>query len=160
MSELFNTLQVYLGSYYVNNFNEFGRTWQVNLQADPEFRKKVPDVRELQVRNNRGQMVRIGTLLDVRDTSGPVMVMRYNLYSAATVTGNAAPGGSSGKAMELMETIANQELPSSMAYEWTDLAYLQSQAGNTAMYFFALGRRVRVLGAGRAIRELVVCRLP
>jgi multidrug efflux pump len=138
VSELFNTLQVYLGSYYVNNFNEFGRTWQVNLQADPEFRKKVPDVRELQVRNNRGQMVRIGTLLDVRDTSGPVMVMRYNLYSSATVTGNAAPGGSSGKAMELMETIANQELPSSMAWEWTDLAYLQSQAGNTAMYFFAL----------------------
>jgi len=138
VSELFNTLQVYLGSYYVNNFNEFGRTWQVNLQADPEFRKKVPDVRELQVRNNRGQMVRIGTLLDVRDTSGPVMVMRYNLYSAATVTGNAAPGTSSGDAMQLMETIANQELPASMAWEWTDLAYMQSQAGNTAMYFFAL----------------------
>ncbi|HEX4414507.1 MAG TPA: efflux RND transporter permease subunit [Lacipirellulaceae bacterium] len=138
VSELFNTLQVYLGSYYVNNFNEFGRTWQVNLQADPEFRKKVPDVRELQVRNNRGQMVRIGTLLDVRDTSGPVMVMRYNLYSSATVTGNAAPGSSSGNAMELMETIANQELPASMAWEWTDLAYLQSQAGNTAMFFFAL----------------------
>ncbi len=138
VSELFNTLQVYLGSYYVNNFNEFGRTWQVNLQADPEFRRKVPDVRELQVRNNRGQMVRIGTLLDVRDTTGPVMVMRYNLYSAATVTGNAAPGGSSGTAMQLMETIAQKELPSSMAYEWTDLAFMQSQAGNTAMWFFAL----------------------
>jgi hydrophobe/amphiphile efflux-1 (HAE1) family protein len=138
ISELFNTLQVYLGSYYVNNFNEFGRTWQVNLQADPEFRKKVPDVRELQVRNNRGQMVRLGTLLDVRDTSGPVMVMRYNLYSAATVTGTASPDGSSGKAMELMQTIADKELPSTMAYEWTDLAYMQSQAGNSAMYFFAL----------------------
>ncbi len=138
VSELFNTLQVYLGSYYVNNFNEFGRTWQVNLQADPEFRRKVPDVRELQVRNTRGQMVRIGTLLDVRDTTGPVMVMRYNLYSAATVTGNAAPGGSSGTAMQLMETIAQKELPSSMAYEWTDLAYMQSQAGNAAMWFFAL----------------------
>jgi multidrug efflux pump len=138
VSELFNTLQVYLGSYYVNNFNEFGRTWQVNLQADPEFRRKVPDVRELQVRNSRGQMVRIGTLLDVRDTTGPVMVMRYNLYSAATVTGNAAPGGSSGTAMQLMETIAQKELPSSMAYEWTDLAFMQSQAGNTAMWFFAL----------------------
>jgi multidrug efflux pump len=135
---LFNTLQVYLGSYYVNNFNEFGRTWQVNLQADPQFRKKVPDVRELQVRNKTGQMVRLGTLLDVRDTSGPVMVMRYNMYSSATVTGTAAPGESSGTAMELMQTIARQELPSTMAYEWTDLAYLQSQAGNTAMFFFAL----------------------
>ena len=138
VSELFNTLQVYLGSYYVNNFNEFGRTWQVNLQADPEFRKKVPDVRELQVRNNRGQMVRLGALLDIRDTSGPVMVMRYNMYTSATVTGAAGPGGSSGKAMELMQTIADRELPPTMAYEWTDLAYLQSQAGNTAMYFFAL----------------------
>lgn len=138
VADLFNTLQVYLGSYYVNNFNQFGRTWQVNLQADPQFRKKIPDVRELQVRNNRGDMVRLGTLLDVRDTSGPVMVMRYNMYSAATVTGTAGPGGSSGTAMKLMEEIADQELPKTMAYEWTDLAYLQSQAGNTAMFFFAL----------------------
>jgi multidrug efflux pump subunit AcrB len=138
VSDLFNTLQVYLGSFYVNNFNQFGRTWQVNLQADPQFRKKVPDVRELQVKNNRGQMIRIGTLLNVRDTSGPVMVMRYNMYSAATVTGAAGPGGSSGRAMELLETIAGEELPSTMAYEWTDLAYLQSQAGNAAMFFFAL----------------------
>ena len=138
VSDLFNTLQVYLGSYYVNNFNQFGRTWQVNLQADPQFRKKVPDVRELQVRNKSGQMVRLGTLLDVRDTSGPVMVMRYNMYSSATVTGTAGPGESSGTAMELMQTIAEQELPSNMAYEWTDLAYLQSQAGNAAMFFFAL----------------------
>ncbi len=138
VSELFNTLQVYLGSYYVNNFNQFGRTWQVNLQADPEFRKKVPDVRELQVRNNRGQMVRLGTMLDVRDTSGPVMVMRYNMYSSATVTGTAGPGESSGTAMDLMQTIADRELPPTMAYEWTDLAYLQSQAGNSAMFFFGL----------------------
>jgi multidrug efflux pump subunit AcrB len=138
VADLFNTLQVYLGSYYVNNFNQFGRTWQVNLQADPRFRKKIPDVRELQVRNNRGDMVRLGTLLDVRDTSGPVMVMRYNMYSAATVTGTAGPGGSSGTAMKLMEEIADQELPKTMAYEWTDLAYLQSQAGNTAMFFFGL----------------------
>jgi multidrug efflux pump len=83
-------------------------------------------------------MVRLGTLLDVRDTSGPVMVMRYNMYSAATVTGTAGPGGSSGTAMKLMEEIADQELPKTMACEWTDLAYLQSQAGNTAMFFFGL----------------------
>ena len=92
VSDVFNTLQVYLGSYYVNNFNEFGRTWQVNVQADQRFRDQVDDIRQLQVRNNQGQMVRLGTLLDVRDTSGPVMVMRYNMYSAAAITGNAAPG--------------------------------------------------------------------
>ena len=92
VSDVFNTLQVYLGSYYVNNFNEFGRTWQVNVQADPRFRDQVADIRQLQVRNNQGQMIRLGTLLDVRDTSGPVMVMRYNMYSAAAITGNAGAG--------------------------------------------------------------------
>ena len=81
VSDVFNTLQVYLGSYYVNNFNEFGRTWQVNVQADARFRDRVADIQQLQVRNNQGQMVRLGTLLTVRDTSGPVTVMRYNMYS-------------------------------------------------------------------------------
>ena len=83
VSDVFNTLQVYLGSFYVNNFNEFGRTWQVNVQADQRFRDRVRDIRQLKVRNNQGQMIPLGTLLDVRDTSGPVMVMRYNMYSAA-----------------------------------------------------------------------------
>jgi multidrug efflux pump subunit AcrB len=138
VSDVFNTLEVYLGSYYVNNFNEFGRTWQVNVQADPRFRNQVSDIRQLQVRNNQGQMVRLGTLLDVRDTSGPVMVMRYNMYSAAAITGDAAPGTSSGQAVALAQEIAAEELPRSMASEWTELAYLQLQAGNTAMWFFAL----------------------
>jgi multidrug efflux pump len=138
VADLFNTLQIYFGSYYVNNFNEFGRTWQVNVQADPRFRNQVPDVRQLQVRNNQGQMVRLATLMTVRDTTGPVMVMRYNLYSAAAITGEAAEGTSSGQAVELAQKIAESELPRSMAYEWTDLAYLQLQAGNSAMYFFAL----------------------
>jgi multidrug efflux pump len=138
VSDVFNTLQVYLGSYYVNNFNQFGRTWQVNVQADPKFRGQVPDIRQLQVRNNQGQMIRLATLLDVRDTSGPVMVMRYNMYSAAAITGDASPGTSSGQAVALMQDIARKEMPRSMAFEWTDLAYLQLQAGNTAMFFFAL----------------------
>jgi multidrug efflux pump subunit AcrB len=137
-NDVFNTLQVYLGSYYVNNFNEFGRTWQVNVQADPKFRSKVSDIGQLQVRNNQGQMVRLGTVLDVRDTSGPVMVMRYNLYSAAAVTGNPGPGTGSQQAVDLMQGVAGRELPRSMRYEWTELAYLQNQAGNTAMWFFAL----------------------
>jgi multidrug efflux pump subunit AcrB len=138
ISDVFNTLQVYMGSYYVNNFNEFGRTWQVNIQADPRFRSQVTDIRQLQVRNNQGQMIRLGTLLDVRDTSGPVMVMRYNMYSASAITGDAAPGTSSGQAVALAKEIAQQELPQAMAYEWTELAYLQLQAGNTAMWFFVL----------------------
>src|SRR5439155_3216632 len=103
VSDVFNTLQVYLGSYYVNNFNEFGRTWQVNVQADPRFRSQVSDIRQLQVRNNQGQMIRLGTVLDVRDTSGPVMVLRYNMYSAAAITGDAAPGTSSRQAVALMQ---------------------------------------------------------
>jgi multidrug efflux pump len=139
VSDVFNTLQVYLGSYYVNNFNEFGRTWQVNVQADPSFRGEAPDIRQLQVRNNQGQMIRLGTLLDVRDdASGPVVVLRYNMYSAAAITGNPAAATSSGQAVALMRQIAEKELPRSMAYEWTDLAFLQLQAGNTAMFFFGL----------------------
>jgi multidrug efflux pump len=138
VSDIFNTLQVYLGSYYVNNFNQYGRTWQVNIQADQKFRYDVSDIRQLQVRNSLGQMVRLGTLLDVRDISGPVMVMRYNMYSSAAVNGDAAPGTSSGQAVSMLQELARQELPRSMAFEWTDLAFLQLQAGNTAMYFFFL----------------------
>jgi multidrug efflux pump len=137
-SDVFNTLQVYLGSYYVNNFNEFGRTWQVNVQADTKFRGEPIDIRQLQVRNNQGQMIRLGTLLDVRDSSGPVLVLRYNLYTAAAITGDAAPGTSSGQAVSMMQDLAKQELPRSMDSEWTELALLQLQAGNSAMYFFFL----------------------
>jgi multidrug efflux pump len=138
VSDVFTTLQVYLGSYYVNNFNEFGRTWQVNIQADPKFRNQVPDIRQLQVRNNQGKMVRLGTFLDVRDTVGPVMVMRYNMYSSTAITGNPAPGTSSGEAIQLMEQVAEKELPRSMAYDWTELTYMQLQAGNSAMFVFFL----------------------
>ncbi|HZZ72885.1 MAG TPA: efflux RND transporter permease subunit [Pirellulales bacterium] len=138
ISDIFSTLQVYLGSFYVNNFNEFGRTWQVNVQADARFRDQEPDIRQLQVRNSQGQMVRLGTMLDVRYVSGPAMVMRYNLYSTAAINGDASPGTSSGEAVALMQEIAQQELPHSMVAEWTDLALLQLQAGNTAMYSFIL----------------------
>ncbi len=138
VSDVFNTLQVYLGSFYVNNFNEFGRTWQVNVQADQRFRDRVRDIRQLQVRNNQGQMIRLGTLMDVRDTSGPVMEMRYNMYAATAITGNTAPGISSGEGIDLMQEIAEKELPRSMGYDWTELTYLQLQAGNVAIYVFTL----------------------
>ena len=138
VSEVFNALQVYFGSYYVNNFNDFGRTWQVNIQADQVFREHGRDIRQLQVRNNRGDMVRLGTLVSLRSTSGPVMVMRYNLYSATAITGNTAPGTSSGQAIDLMQEIADQELPRSMASDWTEIAFMQLQAGQTAILVFAL----------------------
>jgi hydrophobe/amphiphile efflux-1 (HAE1) family protein len=138
VSDVFTTLQVYVGSYYVNNFNEFGRTWQVVVQADPRYRDRVHDLRQLQVRNRQGQMIRLGTLLDVRDTSGPVLQMRYNMYAAAAITAGTVPGTSSGQAVDRMQEITDQELPRSMASEWTELTFLQLQAGSEAMGVFAL----------------------
>jgi hydrophobe/amphiphile efflux-1 (HAE1) family protein len=138
VSDVFNTLQYYLGSYYVNNFNQFGRTWQVNIQAEDRYRDRVRDIRQFQVKNSQGQMVELGTLLSVRSTSGPVLVMNYNLYSAAAITGNTAPGTSSSQAVSLMQQIARKKLPRSMAYDWTESTYLQNQTGNTAIYVFAL----------------------
>jgi multidrug efflux pump subunit AcrB len=138
VSDIFSTLQVYLGSYFVNNFNEFGRTWQVNIQADPKFRSRAPDILQLQVRNSQGQMVRLGTVMTVHDTSGPVVVMRYNMYSAAAITGNPSQGTGSGEAIKIMENLATSELSQGMKFDWTELAYLQNQAGNSAMWFFLL----------------------
>jgi multidrug efflux pump subunit AcrB len=136
LSAVFDTLQVYLGGYYVNDFNEFGRTWQVNLQADSPFRLDPDTVRQLKVRNSQGQMIPLGTVATVRDSSGPVMVTRYNLYPAAAVSGNSLPGVSSGTVIQTMDRLAEQVLPQSMKAEWTELTLLQILAGNTAIYAF------------------------
>jgi hydrophobe/amphiphile efflux-1 (HAE1) family protein len=138
LSDLFDTLQVYMGSLYVNNFNEFGRSWQVNVQADARFRATFDDVEQMKVRNNAGGMIPLSTLLQARDMSGPVMVLRYNMYPAATINGNPTPGVSSGQAVTLMEQVAKQELPRAMLAEWTELTLMQNEAGNTAMYVFLL----------------------
>ena len=138
ISDVFTTLQGYIGSYYVNNFNEFGRTWQVNIQADQRFRGQVHDILQFQVKNNQGQMVRLKTFMDVRDVTGPVVVLRYNMYSAAAITADVAPDTSSGEAVAQLREAAEQVLPRSMAFEWTDLAYLQLQAGNQAMILFGV----------------------
>src|SRR5262249_23098015 len=138
LSDLFNTLQIYLGSYYVNNFNEFGRSWQVNVMADTRYRRRGNDITPLQVANRKGQMIPLSTVLKVREITGPLLLMRYNMYSATAITGNLAPGTSSGQAIALVEGIADKTLPPSMAYDWTELIYMQLQAGNTAMYVFAL----------------------
>jgi len=139
LSDVFSSLQVYLGSYYVNNFNQFGRTWQVNVQADPAFRNRVHDIRRLQVRNSQGQMIPLASLLSIRGQGGPVSLMRYNMYSATAITGNAAPGVSSGQATAEMAVIADRQMPrETMAREWTELAYLQEDAGNLALFIFGL----------------------
>ncbi len=138
MDEVFNTLQVYLGSLYVNDFNRFGRTWQVNVQAAANFRGDAEDLKKLKVRNTAGRMVPLASISEVREVNGPTMITRYNLYRAAAINGTPVTGVSSGKALELMEQAARRDLPRSMRTEWTELALLQLQTGNTAMIVFLL----------------------
>jgi len=138
MDEVFNSLQVYLGSLYVNDFNRFGRTWQVNVQAAANFRGDADDLKKLKVRNAAGQMVPLATMSEVREIDGPTMITRYNLYRAAPINGSPTAGVSSGKALEVMEQAARRDLPRSMRAEWTELALLQLQTGNTAMIVFLL----------------------
>lgn len=138
LDEVFNSLQVFLGGYYVNDFNRFGRTWQVNLQAEGAFRADPEDVKKLKVRNAAGEMVPIGTIASVRDSSGPVLITRYNMYPAATINGAPMPGYSSGQAIQTMESIADSELQRSVAYEWTELTLMEILAGNTAVFIFPL----------------------
>jgi len=138
LSDVFNTLQVYLGGYYVNDFNEFGRTWQVNLQALSNFRVDPRQVERMKVRTATGEMVPFGTICQIKDYTGPIMITRYNLYPAATVNGAPAPAISSAQAIHAVDELANRELPGSMAHEWTELAFLQNSEGNTAVFIFPL----------------------
>ena len=138
LSGVFETMQIYLGSLYVNDFNLFGRTYQVIAQADAPFRDRPDDIRELQTRNADGNMVPLGSLVQVRESFGPERVTRYNGYPSADVQGNAAPGVSSGQAMEAMEKLAQANLPLGLTYEWTDLSYQEKLSGNTGLLVFPL----------------------
>ena len=135
MSEVFNTLQVYLGSLYVNDFNRFGRTWQVNVQAAADYRTQIDDLKQIKVPNVFGRMVPLAALLKVRQENGPVLIMRYNMYPSAGINGTPANGISSGQAIELMEGVAQRDLPRSMRYEWTELALLQLKQKGTLDFF-------------------------
>jgi multidrug efflux pump len=139
LNDVFETLQVYLGSAYANDFTRFGRNWQVNLQADSAFRVRAADIGKLKVRNQAGEMIPLSTLVRVSDTTGPAIVNRYNMFPAAEVNGAGAPGVGSGEAMAVMETLAEQQLPAAMGFSWTELALQQILAGNTAVFVFALG---------------------
>jgi multidrug efflux pump subunit AcrB len=134
------TLESTLGPFYINDFNRFGRTWQVNVQALDSFRADVEGIEQLEVRNNQGQRVRLGAFTRPRWVSGPVMVTRYNMYLAAAVHADAGPGTSSGQAIAALEEVANDpdRLPQTMRTEWTELALMQLKTGNTAMWVFLL----------------------
>jgi len=139
MPDVFNALQVYIGSVYVNDFNLFGRTFRVQAQADAAYRLEPKDVLSLRVRNSSGATVPLGSFTTVRDISGPYRVPRYNLYPAAELDGSAAPGYSLGQAIDIMRQLAAETLPAGFSYEWTTLAFQQLRAGNTAIFAFALG---------------------
>lgn len=139
MTELFDTLQTYLGSTYVNDFNRFGRTWQVIAQADAPFRDSVEDIANLRTRNEQGKMVPIGSMVDIRQTFGPDPVLRYNGYPAADLAGEADPRVmSSAQAMDKLTELADQILPNGMSFEWTDLSFQQHTQGNAALVVFPL----------------------
>ncbi|MEE5128041.1 efflux RND transporter permease subunit [Pseudomonas alliivorans] len=138
VSDIFDTLQIYLGSLYANDFNRFGRTYQVNVQAEQQFRLEPDQIGQLKVRNNKGEMIPLATFIKVSDTSGPDRVMHYNGFITAEINGAAAPGYSSGQAEKAIEKLLKEELPNGMTYEWTDLTYQQILSGNTALFVFPL----------------------
>jgi hydrophobe/amphiphile efflux-1 (HAE1) family protein len=136
--DVFQALQIYIGSSYVNDFNLFGRTYRVTAQAEAGYRLEPHDVLQIRVRNDQGNTVPLASFTTVRDISGPYRVPRYNLYPAAELDGAAAPGYSLGQAIQAMEQIARTALPDGFAFEWTTLAYQQIKAGNTAIFAFLL----------------------
>jgi multidrug efflux pump len=138
LTDVFETLQVYLGSLYVNDFNRFGRTYQVNAQAESDFRLQPEQIRRLQTRNDRGAMVPLGSLVTVSRSYGPDQVMHYNGYPAAEINGGPAPGFSSGQAQAAIAGVLERQLPAGMSFEWTELAYQELLAGNTMLLIFPL----------------------
>ncbi len=138
LGDVFTTLQAALGSAYVNDFNKFGRTYRVTLQADGPYRDEVDDVRRLNVRNADGKMVSLGSLMTIDEVFGPQIIRRFNLYPAANVTGSAAPGVSSGEALKTMSRLADETFPESIAFDWSGVSLQESQATGEELYVFGL----------------------
>src|SRR5690606_15808448 len=136
IDDIFDTMQVYLGSLYANDFNRFGRTYQVNVQADQQFRLEPEQIGQLKVRNNRGEMVPLSTFVKVDDSAGPDRVMHYNGFLTAEINGAAAPGYRSSQAEAAIARLLNEELPIGMSFEWTDLTYHLILVVNTAIFIF------------------------
>ena len=138
LANVFETLETYVGSSYINDFNIFGRTFQVNAQADAPFRLTEADISRLRTRSSTGAIVPLGSIIEFRSIVAAERVPRYNLYPTVEVNGDTLPGFSSGQSIDSMERLAAEVLPDGLAYEWTDLAYQEIQAGDTAIYIFAL----------------------
>ena len=138
LSTVFDTLQAYLGSTYVNDFNLFGRTYQVKAQAEAQYRSSETDIVNLMVRNQSGSMLPLGTVVEVQDAFGPQTVTRHNAYLSAKITGEAAPGVSSGKAMQVVDDMLASKLPNTMGFEWTDISYQQQAASGSSALVFGL----------------------
>jgi multidrug efflux pump len=138
LTDAYQTLQVYMGGLYTNDFNEFGRTWQVNLQADPGFRISAEQILRLQVRDRDGRMIPLSSIAQVREISGPALITRFNGVNAAAVSGGTRPGISSGQMITAVEKTAKEQLPDGMRSAWTELTFLQLRAGNTANVVFTL----------------------
>ncbi|WP_426342723.1 efflux RND transporter permease subunit [Pseudoduganella sp. S-14] len=138
LQTIYQTLQINLGSLYVNDFNQFGRTYQVRVQADAPFRSQAEQIAQLKVRNSKGEMIPLSSLMRVKDSYGPDRVERYNAYVSAEINGAPAPGFSSGQAQAALEEITKATLPKGMGYEWTELTYQEILAGNTMIYVFPL----------------------
>ncbi|MDF2374613.1 MAG: multidrug efflux RND transporter permease subunit [Verrucomicrobiales bacterium] len=149
LNSVFETLQVYLGSSYVNDFSRFGRTFQVKAQADAPFRARPDDIRSLQIRNSGGGMSPVGAIASVQESYGPQIVNRFNLYPSVKILGGAAPGYSSGQALQIMEEMAAQKLPGTMGYSWSELSFQEKLAGKgtTAIFIFAILMVYLVLAA-------------
>jgi len=138
VTDVFQALQVYLGGLYINDFNYLGRTWRVVAQADAPFRAKAADVARFETRNTSGQMVPLGAVMDIKDSTGPDRIQRYDLYDSAEISGAPAPGYSSGQALAAMKEVTAEVLPPQYSAEWTALAYQEELAGNTALFIFPL----------------------
>ena len=138
LTDVFDTLQIHMGSLYVNDFNRFGRTYQLNVQAEAEFRSGVDDIQRLKVRTHDGAMVPLGSLVSAAPSFGPDRVMRYNGYPSADLTGAPGPGYSTGQAVAVMERLAAETLPAGMTFEWTELTLQEKQAGNAGLWVFPL----------------------
>jgi multidrug efflux pump len=138
LSDIFDTLQIYLGSHYVNDITLFGRTWQVIAQADPKYRISPDDIRKLKLRNGDGDMVPLGSLLSLEEISGPAIYKRYNMYPTAEITAMLPPDVSSGQGTALVGGLCDVNLPRGFGYEWTEIAYQEQLAGNTALFIFPL----------------------
>ncbi len=138
LQEVFTTLQLYLGGSYANDFNQFGRTWQVNLQADPSFRLRPEQISQFRVRSMTGNIIPLVLSRRVYESTGPAAVLRYNGVNSAAINGVSAPGKSSGEVVKSIDALMAEQLPSGMDAQWTELTYLQIQAGNTALIVFAV----------------------